>query len=72
VGRFVAQEAWDAVQWFVQLAKEHADTLKEKGRQSERRHLRTKITQKLDVIDEGVAPALDELAGLLNVKRSSG
>jgi hypothetical protein len=70
--RFVAQDAWDAVEWFVRLARDHSDTLKDKTRKEEMRHLRTKIAEKLEIIDEGAAPALDDLASLLNVRRKAG
>ncbi len=68
IGRAVAHDEWGSVQWIVEVAQKHADTLQPKNRKEEIEHLQAKVSEKLtELSDAGTEPpaALTALSGLL-------
>jgi hypothetical protein len=67
IERLVANEAWEAVEWFVNVATKHHDAVSEAGRQAELQHLRSRVAEKATALGAGSPTPLLDLADLLGV-----
>ncbi len=68
VERLVARGEWDGVQWVVETAEAHKDTLQPTNRTDELEHLRNKVSEKLAEFGDEPPDALSRLSVLLGNK----
>jgi hypothetical protein len=71
IERLVAQNDWNGVQWIVDTARAHRDTVEHaKKWESELEHLRNKVNEKLAELGDEAPEVLGDLAGLLPSEKS--
>lgn len=65
IDRLVAKGEWHGVEWIVETAEAHPDTLAPKGREDEIKHLKNRVSEKIAELGDESPEELKRLSALL-------